>query len=60
MRRYTERVRFTLPAETKVRLKVEALAREISLSELVRRKLHDQTAWDSPIETVAASPLRHG
>lgn len=39
MRRLTERVEFTLPIETKERLKVAAKREGISMSELIRRRV---------------------
>jgi len=41
MQRYTERIDFSLPAETKVRLKAEAELEGISMSELIRRRVAD-------------------
>ena len=41
MRRYTERMSFTVPADTKARRKRLARERSISLSELIRRATHD-------------------
>jgi hypothetical protein len=39
MRRYTERIRFTLPSDEKERLRLRAKLEGISLSELLRRIL---------------------
>ena len=39
MRRYTERIRFTLPIEQKERLRLRAELEGISMSELLRRIL---------------------
>ncbi|MBA2467462.1 MAG: ribbon-helix-helix protein, CopG family [Sphingomonas sp.] len=40
MTRYTERIDFTLPVEAKERLKAAAKRDGISMSELVRRRVH--------------------
>lgn len=39
MRKYTERLSFTLPAASKERLKLSARLRDISMSELIRRRV---------------------
>ncbi len=48
MARYTERVHYSLPGETKNRLKTRAAALGISMSELIRRISEKP---DSPGET---------
>lgn len=44
MRRYTERQTFTVPADVKAKLKQDAAARGISMSEHVRRMVDDMIA----------------
>jgi hypothetical protein len=58
MRRYTERVRFSLPTAAKERLKTEARRQRISLSELIRRKVHGQMDVEDEVESADASRLR--
>ena len=53
MRKYTERVRFSLSTEAKERLKAEAKYRGISLSEHIRRKLHRRMELEDEIESHA-------
>lgn len=45
MRKYTERQSFTVPADVKAKLKQDAKARGISMSEHVRQMVADMIAW---------------
>lgn len=58
MRRYTERVRFSLRTEAKKRLKTEARRQRISLSELIRRKVHGEMDLEDETEAAGVSRLR--
>ena len=53
MKKYTERMSFTVPADVKAQWKAKAMERGISLSELIRRATADRALRDN----VAREPV---